>query len=176
MAAKTAKANNKKAEAEELKAKSVYLRGVITEAMYGKRSFGKGSDSKEKYRISLKVVPDDMDKLIEEAEPYYEETDEKWLPKWYTDEDAREFLNLSSNFDIKIGKKTENGAEDCGTMMQFIEANGNINGSEVVLMVTLKPGAIYPQAILIKKLHTQTIGEMFNGFMDIGEDEELPFT
>ena len=88
MAAKTTKTNNKKAEVEELKAKSVYLRGVITEAMYGKRSFGKGSDSKEKYRISLRVNPDDMDKLIEEAEPYYEETDEKWIPKWYTDEDA----------------------------------------------------------------------------------------
>ena len=176
MAAKTTKANNKKAETEELKAKSVYLRGVITEAMYGKRSFGKGSDSKEKYRISLKVAPEDMEKLIEEAEPYYEETDEKWIPKWYTDEDAREYLNLSSNFDIKIGKKTADGVEDCGTMMSFIEANGNINGSEVVLMVTLKPGAIYPQAILIKKLHTRTIGEMFNGFMDVSGDEELPFT
>ena len=175
MAAKTTKTNNKKVETEELKAKSVYLRGVITEAMYGKRSFGKGSDSKEKYRISLKVVPDDMEKLIEEAEPYYEETDEKWIPKWYTDEDAREYLNLSSNFDIKIGKKTENGVEDCGTMMSFIEANGNINGSEVILMVTLKPGAIYPQAILIKKLHTQTIGEMFEGFMEVDGDEELPF-
>ena len=173
----TAKTTNKKAaKAEEkIESKSVYLRGVITEAMYGKRSFVKGSDSKDKYRISLKVVPDDMDKLIEEAEPFYEETDEKWIPKWYTDEDAREFLNLSSNFDIKIGKKTDDGVEDCGTMMAFIEKNGNINGSEVVLMVTLKPGAIYPQAILIKKLHTQTIGEMFNGFMDVDGDEELPF-
>lgn len=184
MAAKTTK-TTKKAEKEELKAKSVYLRGVITEAMYGKRSFGKGSDSKEKYRLSLKVNQDDMEKLIEEAEPYYEETDEKWIPKWYTDEDAREYLNLSSNFDIKIGKKTKDGVEDCGTMMSFIEANGNINGSEVILMVTLKPGAIYPQAILIKKLHTQTIGEMFkgfetdaNGFLDIPSEleEELPFT
>ena len=174
MAAKTTNKKAAKAE-EETKSKSVYLRGVITEAMFGKRSFGKGSDSKDKYRISLKVVSEDMDKLIEEAEPYYEETDEKWIPKWYTDEDAREYLNLSSNFDIKIGKKTENGVEDCGTMMSFIEANGNINGSEVILMVTLKPGAIYPQAILIKKLHTQTIGEMFNGFMDVSGDEELPF-
>lgn len=174
MAAKTT--NKKAAKAEEkIESKSVYLRGVITEAMYGKRSFGKGSDSKEKYRISLKINPDDMDKLIEEAEPFYEDTDEKWIPKWYTDEDAREYINLSSNFDIKIGKKTEEGVVDCGTMMDFIADNGNINGSEVVLMVTLKPGAIYPQAILIKKLHTQTIGEMFNGFEDIGEDEELPF-
>lgn len=175
MAAKTT--NKKAAKTEEkIESKSVYLRGVITEAMFGKRSFGKGSDSKDKYRISLKVVPEDMDKLIEEAGPFYEETDEKWIPKWYTDEDAREFLNLSSNFDIKIGKKTADGQlEDLGKMMEYIEKNGNINGSEVVLMVTLKPGAIYPQAILIKKLHTQTIGEMFNGFEDIGEDEELPF-
>ena len=173
MAAKT---TNKKAEEEKIESKSVYLRGIITEAMFGKRSFGKGSDSKDKYRISLKVVPEDMDKLIEEAEPFYEETDEKWIPKWYTDEDAREFLNLSSNFDIKIGKKTADGQlEDLGKMMEFIEKNGNINGSEVVLMVTLKPGAIYPQAILIKKLHTQTIGEMFNGFMEVDGDEELPF-
>ena len=175
MAAKTTNKKAAKAEEEKIESKSVYLRGVITEAMYGKRSFGKGSDSKDKYRISLKVVSEDMDKLIEEAEPFYKETDEKWIPKWYTDEDAREFLNLSSNFDIKIGKKTADGVEDCGTMMKYIEENGNINGSEVVLMVTLKPGAIYPQAILIKKLHTQTIGEMFNGFEDIGEDEELPF-
>ena len=175
MAAKTT--NKKAAKAEEkTESKSVYLRGVITEAMYGKRSFGKGSDSKDKYRISLKVVPVDMEKLIEEAEPFYEDTDEKWIPKWYTDEDAREFLNLSSNFDIKIGKKTADGQlEDLGKMMEYIEKNGNINGSEVVLMVTLKPGAIYPQAILIKKLHTQTIGEMFGGFMDVDGDEELPF-
>lgn len=175
MAAKTTNKKAVKAEEEKIESKSVYLRGIITEAMFGKRSFGKGSDSKDKYRLSLKVVPEDMDKLIEEAGPFYEETDEKWIPKWYTDEDAREYLNLSSNFDIKIGKKTADGVEDCGTMMDFIADNGNINGSEVVLMVTLKPGAIYPQAILIKKLHTQTIGEMFNGFMDVGEDEELPF-
>ena len=174
MAAKTT--NKKAAKAEEkIESKSVYLRGVITEAMYGKRSFGKGSDSKDKYRISLKIVPEDMDKLVEEAEPFYEDTDDAWIPKWFKDEDAREFLNLSSNYDIKIGMKTAEGVKDYGTMMDYIADNGNINGSEVVLMVTLKPGAIYPQAILIKKLHTQTIGEMFNGFEDIGEDEELPF-
>ena len=174
MAAKTTNKKAAKAE-EETKSKSVYLRGVITEAMFGKRSFGKDSDSKDKYRISLKIEPEDMEKLIEEAEPFYEDTDDAWIPKWFKEENAREFLNLSSNFDIKIGKKTADGVEDCGTMMAYIEKNGNINGSEVVLMVTLKPGAIYPQAILIKKLHTQTIGEMFEGFMEVDGDEELPF-
>ena len=172
MAAKTTK---KAAKTEAPESKSLYLRGIITEAMYGRREFKRGQDSKEKYRISLKIEPEDMDKLIEEAEPFYEETEEKWLPKWYTDEDAREFLNLSSNFDIKIGKKENGKLVDCGTMMSFIEANGNINGSKVVLMVTLKPGAIYPQAILIKELHQTNIEDLFNGFMDVDGDDSLPF-
>lgn len=172
MAAKTTK---KTAKTEAPESKSLYLRGIITEAMFGRREFKRGQDSKEKYRISLKIEPEDMDKLIEEAEPFYQETEEKWLPKWYTDEDAREFLNLSSNFDIKIGKKENGKLVDCGTMMSFIETNGNINGSKVVLMVTLKPGAIYPQAILIKELHQTNIEDLFNGFMDVDGDDSLPF-
>lgn len=175
----TAKNNTKKNEkAEKAERTNLYLRGVITEAMYGKREFKRGSDSKDKYRISLKVVPEDMEKLIEAAEPYYENTDSKWLPKWYTDEDAREYLNLSSNFDLKIGMKNEAGQlEDLGTMMSYIEANGNINGSKVIIMVTLKEGAIYPQAILIKELHQTNISDLFkdaDGFMDF-DGGELPF-
>lgn len=169
------KKNTKAAEKSAPESKSLYLRGIITEAMYGRREFKRGSDSKDKYRISLKIEPEDMEKLLEEAEPFYENTDEKWLPKWYTDEDAREFINLSSNFDIKIGKKENGALVDCGTMMSFIEANGNINGSKVVLMVTLKEGAIYPQAILIKELHQTNIEDLFEGFMDIDGDESLPF-
>lgn len=180
----SAKTTNKKtaAKAEVMESKSIYVRGIITEAMYGKREFGKGKDSKDKYRVSLKIEPADMKKLIEEAEPFYEETDEKWIPKWFTDEDAREYINLSSNYDIKIGQKNEKGElEDLGKMMEFIEANGNINGSKVVMMLTLKPGAVYPQAILIKELKKQTIADMFagaEGFMDIPSEieEELPFT
>lgn len=169
------KKNTKAAEKSAPESKSLYLSGIITEAMYGRREFKRGSDSKDKYRISLKIEPEDMEKLLEEAEPFYKNTDEKWLPKWYTDEDAREFINLSSNFDIKIGKKENGKLVDCGTMMSFIEANGNINGSKVVLMVTLKEGAIYPQAILIKELHQTNIEDLFEGFMDIDGDESLPF-
>ena len=174
MAAKTTNKKAAKAE-EETKSKSVYLRGVITGAMFGKRSFRKGSDSKDKYRISLKIEPEDMEKLIEEAEPFYEDTDDAWIPKWFKEENAREFLNLSSNYDLKIGIKEDGQLKDLGTMWDYIQDNGNINGSKVVILVTLKPGAIYPQAILIKELHTATIGEMFEGFMDVNGDEELPF-
>lgn len=160
--------NNKKKDTEELKNKSVYIRGVLVDAMYGKRSFDKGED---KYRISIKAVPEDMEMLAEEAEPYYEGVDEKWLPKWFTDADSREYLNLSSNFDIKVGEKLEEGAvSDLGRLMDYINENGNINGSKVVLMVTLKKGAIYPQSMLIKEKHQTTIADMFAAFED-----DLPF-
>lgn len=170
------KKNEKKNETKsELKSTTVYVRGILTDAFYGKRTFKKGEDAKEKYRFSIKVVPEDMDKLIEAAEPYYEETDEKWLPKWFTDEDAREYLNLSSNFDIKAGMKNpETGAiDELGNLTDYINENGNINGSKVVMMVTLKEGAIYPASILIKELHKITMADMFSAYAD--DDDELPF-
>lgn len=153
---------------EELKAKSLYIRGTLVDAMYGARSFNKGKDAKEKYRISIKAVEEDMEKLVEEAEPYYENVDEKWLPKWYTDEDAREYLNLSSNYDIKAGLKTGPGnIEELGGLIDdYIGSNGNINGSKVIVLVTLKEGAIYPQSILIKELHKVTMADMFADFAD----------
>ena len=171
----TKKTAAKQQEKKENESKSLYLRGILTEAMFGRREFKKGSDSKDKYRISLKIDPEDIDKLIEEAEPFYEDTDEKWLPKWYTDEDAREFLNLSSNFDLKIGIKENGQLKDLGTMWDYIQDNGNINGSKVVILVTLKTGAIYPQAILIKELHQTNIEDLFEGFMETDGDDELPF-
>lgn len=171
----TKKTAAKQQEKKENESKSLYLKGILTEAMFGRREFKKGSDSKDKYRISLKIDPEDMEKLIEEAEPFYEETDEKWLPKWYTDEDAREFLNLSSNFDLKIGIKENGQLKDLGTMWDYIQDNGNINGSKVAILVTLKPGAIYPQAILIKELHQTNIEDLFEGFMETDGDDELPF-
>lgn len=156
---------------EELKAKSLYIRGTLVDAMYGARSFSKGKDAKEKYRISIKAVNVDMEELVKEAEPFYENVDEKWLPKWYSDEASREYLNLSSNFDIKAGLKKEDGTiEELGGLIDYISDNGNINGSKVIVLVTLKEGAIYPQSILIKELRKVTMSDMFADFAD-----ELPF-
>lgn len=170
-----AKVKVEEKEEKTLESKNLYLRGIITEAMFGKRDFKKGKDQTDKYRLSLKIEPEDMDALREAADPYYEECDEKWVPKWYSSDDPEdyEYLNLASNFDIKIGKKEDGKLVDLGTMMDFINDNGNINGSKAVVMVTLKKGAIYPQAILIKELHQTTIDDLFKDF-DF-EDEELPF-
>lgn len=171
----TKKVAAKQQEKKKNESKSLYLRGILTEAMFGRREFKKGSDSKDKYRIGLKIEPEDMKKLIEEAEPFYEDTDDAWIPKWFKDKNAREFLNLSSNYDLKIGVKEDGQLKDLGTMWDYIQGNGNINGSKVVILVTLKPGAIYPQAILIKELHQTNIEDLFDGFMETDGDDELPF-
>ena len=163
-------ANGKKEE-KVLESQSVYVRGILTDAFYGHKSFDK--NGKDKFRISIKIVPEDMGRLIEEAEEYYEEVDEKWIPKWFTDKDAREFLNLSSNYDIKAGlKNPETGEiEELGYLIDYINEHGNINGSKVVLLLTLKEGAIYPASILIKELKQVTIADMFQDF----DDSEMPF-
>lgn len=163
----------KKNEKEKaaLESKTMYIRGILKDAMFGKKSFDK--NGKDKYRISIKAVPEDMEALVEAADPYYNDVEDKWLPKWFTDDDAREYLNLSSNFDIKIGMKNPDTGkiEDLGNLMDYIADHGNMNGSKVVIMITLKEGAIYPVSMLIKELHKVTIADMFGDF----EDDELPF-
>ena len=53
--------------------KQVIIAGVVTTAMYGKRNFSTGqSDDTEKYRISLKVVPAQVEALKQAAEGYFE--------------------------------------------------------------------------------------------------------
>ena len=165
-----AKKNTRNNDAME--SKSVYVRGILTDAFYGVKTFAKGNSGKDKYRISIKVVPEDMENLIEAAEPYYENVDKQWVPKWFTDEDAREYLNLSSNYDIKAGYKNPDTGkiEELGNLIEYIGKNGNMNGSKVVVMLTLKEGAIYPASILVKEFKHVTIADMFNDF-----DDDLPF-
>ena len=113
-----------------------------------------------------------MEALVDAAAPYYEDTDDQWIPKWFKDEDEREYLNLSSNYDIKAGyRNPETGKiEDIGNLIEYIDKNGNINGSKVVLMVTVKEGAVYPASILVKEFKHITIADMFADF-----DDDLPF-
>ena len=58
-----------------------------------------------------------------------------------------------------------------GYLIDYINEHGNINGSKVVLLLTLKEGAIYPASILIKELKQVTIADMFQDF----DDDEMPF-
>ena len=165
----------KKTNAEPKKeSRSLMLKGVLVQAMYGKRSFKKGGDKEDRYRYSLKLAEGQLEKLREAAAPYYEDTEEKWIPKWLTSEDPEdiEYINFSSHYDIMAGLKTEgmSDAEDLGLLIDnYIAENGNINGSKVIMSITIKEGAVYPNAILIKELHKRTINDMFADC-----DDDLP--
>ena len=152
---------------------SVFVLGTLTDAMYGVKEFRRGKSGSDKFRISIKAVPEDMEKLVEAAAPFYKDADEQWIPKWFKDKEAREYLNLSSNFDIKAGmRNAETGnIDELGDLIGgYIKEHGNINGSKVIVMVTIKEGAVYPASILIKELKHTTIADMFADF-----DDELPF-
>ena len=157
-----------------------YLAGTITTAMYGKRTFANGKkDKDDKYRISLKCTAEAIDRLKETAEPYYVDTKEKWLPDWLTEETPKDggYINLSSGFDFRVGEYVNGAIIDAGNLTEYLaDHGGNINGSKAVVLVSIKPGAIYPAALLIKELHVMDIGTMFAGDdFQSAFGEELPF-
>lgn len=178
MAKKTTKTQEQAQEKQE--SGKFYLSGVVTTAMFGKRSFINGKKDKEdKYRISLKCTAESINKLKEAVEPFYVDTEEKWLPDWMKKETPKDggYINLSSSFPFRVGKYENGTIADCGAFDDFLVDNGgNINGSKVVVLVTIKPGAIYPAALLIKELVVKDIGSMFEGEdFEAVFGNELPF-
>lgn len=170
---------NTQAQKEQENGK-VYLAGTITTAMYGKRTFSNGKkDKDDKYRISLKCTAEAIEKLVEAAEPFYVDTEEKWLPEWLTNEPSKDggYINLSSGFDIRVGEYVNGAIADAGNLTDYLaDHGGNINGSKAVVLVSIKPGAIYPAALLIKELHVMDIGTMFAGDdFESAFGEDLPF-
>ena len=148
---------------------TVYVRGVLASAYYGRPSFNTNGEAKKKYRISIQANEEDMKKLVEATTPYFKDTDPQWIPKWFSDPEAREYLNLSSNYDIKAGYRNPNTKriEELGDLISsYIEDNGNVNGSEVVVMVNVKDSSVYPASILFKKIKHTTISDMFSDFDD----------
>lgn len=180
MAGKNTKTDAKKNQTPE--SEKCYLAGTVTTALYGKRQFANGkSDKEDKYRLSLKCTKKAIEKLKEAAEPFYVDTEDKWLPEWLTEETADDggFINLSSAYPFPVGEYVNGEIQNRGMLQEFLAENGgNINGSEVVALVSIKPGAIYPAALVIKKLKKQDIGSMFKtddeGFIE-AFGEEMPF-
>lgn len=180
MAGKNTKTDAKKNQTPE--SEKYYLAGAVTTALYGKRQFANGdSDQEDKYRLSLKCTKKAIEGLKEAAEPFYVDVEDKWLPKWLTEETNEDggYINLSSSYSFPVGEYVSGEIQNRGMLQEFLTENGgNINGSEVVALVSINPGAIYPAALLIKKLKKQDIGSMFkaddSGFME-AFGEELPF-
>ena len=123
-----------------------------------------------------------MDKLKGSSRALLCRCRRKWLPEWLTGDTDKDggYINLSSNYDIRTGEYVNGAIVDKGGMSDYVADNGgNINGSKAVVLVIIKPGAIYPGALLIKELHKVDIGSMFNAddadFKAAFDGEDLPF-
>lgn len=174
--------NTKKATQEKAESAQVNVSGIITTAMYGKRKFANGKQDKvDKYRLSIKVKGSQIDKVKEAAEPFFEDTDDQWIPDLLKEDTPEEgYINLASSFDIRIGQYINGQIADRGSMTDFIADNGgNINGSKAVVSITVKEGALYPAAIIIKELKKQDISSLFPKseaeFNALMNDDDLPF-
>lgn len=162
--------------AEIPESKTVNVCGVISDMMYGKRTYNNGrKDKEDKYRLSLKLADGQMEKFAEIAAPYYANADETYIPK-FLKEDAEdedlEYLNFKSSYSWNFVQRTENGEfEELGDFNSVLEKYGNINGSKVVMTVKLKDGAFYPVGCCIVELKQKSLTEFYND-MDF---DELPF-
>lgn len=139
--------------------KKVIVKGILTSCYYGKSKLDKDNN---KFRLSIKVEQSEVEKLRNKAVELktYETT--RLVPKWFTDDiETIEYLNFKSIYDLPL--KHEN---ETTTLEDVLSDNDNylncrLVGSECRISVTLKEGAIYPNAIMIDKA-----GEVKNPFSD----------
>ena len=63
----------KQEQQAELQPKFVRVCGTVTDMMYGRRTYKNGrKDKEDKFRLSIKPADGEIEKLIDEAAPYYE--------------------------------------------------------------------------------------------------------
>lgn len=151
------KDNNKNNAADVVK-----VRGTVTGAMYGASKF----DKDNKYHVSIKFADGEREKFVTACKDIYKNAG-SFTPKWFTDDKA-EYINFKSNFDIPCVYKGEGGARVEATLSMILSDYGTISGSNVIVAVTLKEGAIYPKAIAFTELVVASIDDLF-------DEEELPF-
>lgn len=144
----------------------VTIYGIITNAIYGNTKF----DKNDAYRISLKPVDGEMDKLREATKEAYKNVSAGFLPKWYQDAKA-EYINTKSNYDITLRYKDDRGSDVTTSLSDILADKGSINGSKAAIVFNIKEGAIYPLAIKIFELAVPDFDSLFESI----DEEELPF-
>lgn len=171
---KTVTTKKQQEQQAELQPKFVRVCGTVTDMMYGRRTYKNGrKDKEDKFRLSIKPADGEIEKLIDEAAPYYENADANYIPKFLKDDVSEdlEYLNLKSSFEFPFAK-LENGAIiEAGTFTNVLEQYGNITGSKVVVTVKLVEGAFYPASVCIVELKSKSLTDFYSDL----EFDKLPF-
>lgn len=135
----------------------INVKGTLTNCMRGTSKF----DKDEKLHISIKFAEGERDKLIAacDAEGVFNKVSDGFKPKWYKDEKA-EYLNFKSQFDVPTIYVGDTGKVE--TSIEAMLADfGILTGSDVIVAVTLKDGAIYPRAVAFRTLKVTSVSDLF---------------
>ena len=149
-------ATKKQEQQAELQPKFVRVCGTVTDMMYGRRTYNNGrKDKEDKFRLSIKPADGEMEKLIKEAIPYYENADANYIPKFLKDDasdEDLEYLNLKSSFEFPFAK-LENG-KIVGADYSQIELRllAHISGDETMINA-------FTDGV---DIHTVTASQVFN--------------
>ena len=171
----TKKANNTATQEQKQEGAKINLCGTVSDLMFGRRTYNNGRrDKEDKYRLSVKLAGGEMDKFIEACKPFYENADDKYIPKFLAPDataEDKEYLNLKSSFPFGFCQRNGKVIEDIGTVEDVLTNLGNINGSKVVVTVIIKAGAFYPVAVCIVDLVQKTMADYYGDF----DFADLPF-
>ena len=124
------------------------LSGTLTAFRHGVNKFDKDT---EKYYLSIKAdaIPEDLRAKIREK--YFSESKEKFIPDLFKEgaDLSNTYVNLKSLYEIPVFK--EGNGNKKYSFDDVIEMGDGLPpyGSEVLLSMRLKEGAIYPLALKI---------------------------
>lgn len=162
------------------------IKGVVSSYEYSTSPFDK-EGAKPMHRVGIKFNEGERDELKAFCDKYaiYKNTSNDFKPSWYKPREGHEkdtqYINLKSNYPITvyyavdsqdeegIVKQLDNGKYLVESTLDKLVANkGSVGGSEVIVRLSVKEGAIYPLAISFKSLKVRTFEDMF-------DNEDLPF-
>lgn len=145
----------------------VKFKGVLVSYEYG--SAPQDKNGKKRYRIGVKVTPEEKHAFIEAVNDakVYAYASDAFKPRWYKEDS--DYINLSSAFPIKSVYWDSDGLPVDSTIDDMYSDLGILTGSNVTVACNLKEGAIYPNAVAFKKLKIVSMADLF------ANDDDLPF-
>lgn len=161
------------------------VKGIISSYEYATSPYDK-QGAQPMHRIGIKFNDGERDALVKfcDANNVYKNTGEDFKPSWYKPREGHDndtqYINLKSKFDVtafytseedtgdKVVHTSTDGTVYMSTLGDMASNFGSFNGSDVVVRLTVKEGAIYPLSVTFRKLKTRS-------FEDLFDEEDLPF-
>lgn len=147
----------------------IYVEGTLTKLNYAplitKDASGKERASKESYyQISVLTALPDQETRDYIKSTYYKDVEDGFIPKWLKDPKANDngniYVNFKSLYDLRYFVPTD--GEYTRMSYDDVTEGGAPLGSEVVVSVRCKEGALYADAIKFLRLKSISVDDYFS--------------